>query len=291
MGTRYKLAVLTLLCSLLSACGGSGGGTPSVLTANRPVTVTSSQVIKHIVVIIQENRTLDNLFMGFPGADTASSGTMSDGTTVQLAPVPLEQGPDIDHSRANFLRQYAGGNLFFDLGAPPGAGPSYPSGYVPREEPAPYWALAQQWTFGDRMFQTNGGPSYPAHQYLIAGQSGRLVDNPNGFPWGCDAAAGVVTNTVDAGGNPATPTPPCVDYTTLADKLEKNGLTWRYYAPVYGTTNGYQWSAFDAIRHIRYGPDWTSAVISPETSVLADAAAGTLPAVTWVAPSFANSDH
>ena len=51
------------------------------------------------------------------------------------------------------------------------------------------------------------------------------------------------------------------------------------------------WNAFDAIHAVRYSPEWKDNVISPETEVLKDAAAGQLPAVTWVIPDAVNSDH
>ena len=50
-------------------------------------------------------------------------------------------------------------------------------------------------------------------------------------------------------------------------------------------------AAFDAIRHVRFGSDWTSDVITPQTTVLGDIAAGTLADVTWIVPSFPDSDH
>ena len=58
-----------------------------------------------------------------------------------------------------------------------------------------------------------------------------------------------------------------------------------------GDTSGYIWSAFDAISAVRYGPDWTNNIISPETNVLTDIAAGTLAQVTFIVPDKANSDH
>ena len=67
-------------------------------------------------------------------------------------------------------------------------------------------------------------------------------------------------------------------------------VSWRYYAPTYGAA-GYIWSAYDAVRQIRFGADWNSYVVSPETTVLTDAPAGNLSSVTWVTPSQANSDH
>ena len=82
---------------------------------------------------------------------------------------------------------------------------------------------------------------------------------------------------------------PCIDNETLADEVAAKGLTWRSYAPAIGKAGG-SWSAFDAIRHIRFGAGWKN-VVSPETNVLSDAAAGNLANVTWVVPTNKNSDH
>ena len=79
--------------------------------------------------------------------------------------------------------------------------------------------------------------------------------------------------------------------TTIADELDAKGISWRYYAPsITGGDYGQNWSAFDAVRNVRYGPDWVN-VISPETQVLSDIAAGNLANVTYVVPSLNNSDH
>ena len=44
-------------------------------------------------------------------------------------------------------------------------------GYVPHNEVTPYFEMAEQYAFADRMFQTNEGPSFPAHQYIVSGTS------------------------------------------------------------------------------------------------------------------------
>ncbi len=76
----------------------------------------------------------------------------------------------------------------------------------------------------------------------------------------------------------------------MADLLDAKGISWRYYAP--GPTDSfYIISAFQAIRHIRYGNDWNTKVISPETNILADVANGQLAQVTWVVPTYNHSDH
>ena len=82
---------------------------------------------------------------------------------------------------------------------------------------------------------------------------------------------------------------PCFDFPTLADSLEAARVSWRYYAPVAGQ-QGYIWSALDAIRHIRLGPLWQTRVV-PFEQFVKDASAGTLPAVSWLIPDFAVSEH
>jgi phospholipase C len=314
--------------ALLTACGGSGGGaalhqipqangptpvagspsptqTPGGSPAPSPTPASLGSPIRHIVVIVQENRSFDDLFggpNGFPGANTASSGIMSNGQTVALQPVGLEAMQDILHSHVNFEREYAGGKLYFDQGSPSGQPASYPYAYVPYSETQPYWALASQYVLADEMFQSNNGPSFPAHQYLIAGQSGsgsQMADeNPvqsgtsslQMHAWGCDDPSGTYVPVLAPDGQDQnTGLFPCFTYPTLADEMDARGVSWRYYAPQIGSS-GAIWSAFDANRQIRYGSDWSANVISPQTQILTDANS-TLPQVVWVTPSAADSDH
>lgn len=94
------------------------------------------------MIIFQENRTVDNLFNGFPGADTASSGQTSTGQTVALQPIPLEAPYDLDHSHQGFVTEFNGGSMNgFDLerlGPAPGYTPApfAAYGYVPHAESA-----------------------------------------------------------------------------------------------------------------------------------------------------------
>lgn len=50
------------------------------------------------------------------------------------------------------------------------------------------------------------------------------------------------------------------------------------------------WHPFDAIRHIRYGPDYAN-VVFPSDTILSDVAHGNLANVSWVTPDGINSDH
>jgi phospholipase C len=126
---------------------------------------------------------------------------------------------------------------------------------------------------------------------MVAGQSDSMAENPTGTPWGCDAPAGTKVQTIGSDGNETGTIFPCVTMTTIADELDAKGLSWRYYAPaITGGDFGANWSAFDAVHNVRYGPDWVN-VVSPETQVLTDVAAGNLANVTYVVPSLNNSDH
>ncbi|MGA8534188.1 MAG: alkaline phosphatase family protein [Candidatus Tumulicola sp.] len=261
--------------------------------------------IGHIVIIIQENRTPDNLFQGLAGADIANSGLNSKGQRVKLAPVPLEAHYDVSHAHESFITEYDGGKMDgFDLvhsthACRPKATCAY--GYVPRSETKPYFDLAAQYVFADRMFQTNQGPSFPAHQYLISGTSttrakGRLraADNPfiagrreHSGGGGCDAPSDDLVKTIDPYGDVGSPVFPCFDRPTLGDLLDDKKVSWRYYEMRLGPG---LWHPFDAIRHIRYGRDYAN-VVTPSSRILSDIARGRLAHVSWVTPSGDDSDH
>jgi phospholipase C len=270
---------------------------------------------------MQENRSVDNLFHGFPGADTVSSGD-GHGKKYTLKPVSLANGWDISHGHTQFLEDYDRGkndgwdlefdkfkqsckNPFNEPNCWLFYGPPYlrfAFSYVPRSETAPYWTMASQYAFGDRTFASNNGPSYPSHQYMISGQSGHVADNPGTGPWGCDAPPTATTMVLKYGTThpPAFSPPtgleingpfPCFQYASIAQALDQHGISWGYYAPAPGANGGVVWSAFDAIWAVRFGTDWTDNVKSPETRVLNDVASRTLPQVVWVTPAFVNSDH
>jgi phospholipase C len=309
---RFAACLTAVL--LFSGCGGGGASSsaapPSLPTGTAaPVGNTSHgrYGISHVIIVIQENRSFDNLFQGYPGADTASSGQTHDGKTIPLGAIPLENMHDIDHQVVDFLESYNNGRMNgFDLegGATgPGSGSglrtrnvtvSYPAyGFVPRSEVQPYWTLAKRYVVADRMFPSQLDASWTAHQFLISGQAGGTANNPNATPWGCDAPGGTIVGYMQPDRSVSGGVFPCFSYRTLADELDAAGISWRYYAPAVlgGDGGGLVWSAFDAIKPVRFGPDWVAHVVSPETRFLSDVAAGQLAAVTWIVPDLANSDH
>jgi len=87
-------------CSLGSPSPGSTQTLPYMQSANalRALGATGAGKITHIVYIVQENRSFNNLFYGYPGAYTVTEGKDSKGHTIELKPSKLGTFYDIDHS-------------------------------------------------------------------------------------------------------------------------------------------------------------------------------------------------
>jgi phospholipase C len=318
-----KLAAL-LFASLATACSSpdSQSAVTSPLALPPSHRAAGSNKIQHVVVIVQENRSFDNIFYGYPGANTATSG-MGHGKVYDLQPQPLKWIWDLRHDHPQFLEDFDNGKLDgfdsqisgFKTGPACRDAINHPScwtiyqgaklrsmaySYVRQTDVQPYWAMASQYTLGDNTFSSNNGPSFVSHQYLVAGQSGHSSEVPTGQPWGCDAPSSTTVELLAFG--PAVPPEfspptgheiagpyPCFSYPTVAGLLDNAGITWRYYvAPPPGS--GSNLSAFDAIAQIREGPDWAN-VVTPDTKVLTDIANGQLQQVSWVMPTGSKSDH
>jgi phospholipase C len=284
------VATRRIFASLLFGCGLIA--TAASPFENAPLKPNTSQ-IQHVVIIIQENRSFDNLFNGYPGADTAQSGPTHSGKIVQLSPVPLEAPWDLGHDHPTWVISYNGGQMNgFDLTwKPRGISPTANYAYVPHSEIQPYLQMAQQYTLSDTMFQANTSGSFASHLYLVAAWTQYLIGAPNQRPWGCDAPPGTRARQFLPNGQiGGAGVFPCLSFKTLADEADAAGVTWHFYAPALTAPNNI-WNTLDAFRSIRYGPDWTNDVISPETTVLTDIANGYLANITWVVPTGANSDH
>ncbi len=300
----------------LGACSVPGSSL-TVASGARPLSETratsavateagSSHYIKHVVIVIQENRTFDDFFATYPGADGATRGKLHNGKIIPLKKVPLS-GVTLSNGWSSFATAYDGGNMDgFDLdpwGGPGRAG-QRPYTYVDPKQIKPYWTMAQQYVLADHMFQGEGSGSFTAHQELVAG--GERVDptnslvnwpappTPEPHAWGCDAPRGSVTSLITKDNHfegKAGPFP-CLTYATLADQLDNKHLSWRYYSGELKLGGaGYMWNAFEAIKSVRYGSDWGSDISTPSTAILQDIAKGKFADVTWLTPSVPDSDH
>jgi phospholipase C len=306
---RFLAAGLLLAlfaCAPLSSSRNAALPATMVTTAGVP----AGKYIKHIVVVVQENRSFNMIFAGFPGAVTATSGLNSLGQTIPLTPISFKDPRgDMGHEFNTAVNSWDGGKMdrfnenFISLTSSPAK--TYPYSYLKHDEVEPYWDMAKEYVLADDMFPTEWGPSYTAHQDLIAGtteltQRSAVADNPTTEgDWGCGAPLGTVTDraVMPPGGegpgivkHDAGPFP-CYRYATLANVLDAKHISWRYYAPKIGdNVAGNVWTAFSAIRAVYRGPDWKN-VVSPPKTVLTDVSSDRLPAVSWVIPDFKNSDH
>jgi phospholipase C len=318
----FAMIVLVMGGALLSlnGCGGAGGSAQPPPPPGK---------IKHVVVIFQENRTPDNLFQDpvliSRGADIAQSGKDSKGNTIQLKKISLQVDYDPVHNHHSFnymcdLNSVTGqcrmdGADLIPVNCNQGAtdcpAPDLQFGYV---DPAaayiqPYFHLAEQYTFADRMFQTNQGPSFPAHQFIISGTSAPstgsnlfAAENPNqNSSAGCDAPAASIVALIDPAGSETSNNPiyPCFEHQTLTDLLEAKSLTWRYYTPAGPAI----WVGPNAIQHICgpnapppngtacVGSDWTNNVVLDQKQILTDITNNQLRDVSWVIPRGQDSDH
>jgi phospholipase C len=294
---------------------------------------------QHIIVVVQENRTPDDLFQGLclpPYGDPSACGSGLgqfdiqgygfdvNGNRVALAPVPLGNAYDPVHD-----------HLAFEKMCNPNRTARYPCSqntrlstvdcpmscsfqYVdPTIEPTiyPYLYMAQTFGWANRMFQTNQGPSAPAHQFLFAGTSApsaaddaaAVFVSANGV--GCLSPLNWVYLMIDPArapgefdlvNNPRGTT--CFSHETMASILEQHQYRWRYYTlgvPATHVSNSI-WTAPNWIQEICQpnsaftsctGTEWLDNVDENPTDVLRDLQNCKLVDMVWVIPKGQYSDH
>ena len=292
---------------------------------------------QHIVVIVQENRTPDNLFQGLcsppfgtsqncktnPTAtstyDILSANWVdkhsSTGTT-QPGSVPLGINYGLSHRHSAFLQMYDGGKMD-GAGDIPCYGPCPTNAQFQFVDNStgtlnPYLELATQYGWANYMFQTNQGPSFPAHQFLFGGTSAPSAADDAAANFaaenvikgsgsaGCIAVAGALVSIIDPDNNNGEEygSYPCYEHLTMGDLLNNQStpLSWKYYT----LKDNSIWTAPNAIQHIclSSGPGgqctgaiWTQHVDTTPAHVLRDIGACSLAAVSWVIPIGQNSDH
>jgi phospholipase C len=247
--------------------------------------------IKHVVFIIKENRSFDSYFGTFPGANGATQGTLSNGQVMALQHLPDQTPHDVDHTWYSALESIDNGNMDqFDL-IPLGNidGDLLAYSQLTQSDIPNYFAYAQNFVLADAAFSSLHGPSLPNHFYTIAATSDDVISTPNtrssDWSWGCDSSAPNIMVQVLPPNGVISDVFPCFDFQTMADLLDAGGRSWRYYAPSYGH-QGYQYSVYNNVSHIRYGSDWSN--VLPDTQFVKDAAAGNLPAVSWLVTGQAN---
>jgi phospholipase C len=304
--TASIIALLTAVAAtaaIAAACSTPGreptaaptGATPDATGGASPTTdaegVDTKWPIKHVVFLIMENHSFDNMFGRFPGVNGARWG-MDHGVRRPLTHSSDQLIPDLPHCRACALVSWDGGKLDGFNQSP--EADKYAYTQMAREDEPNYWAWARRYVLADNFFSSEMGPSFPNHLYAISGQSADAPDNPirppalHSLTWGCDAPDEELVRVVHGHGD-SERVHPCFQIPTLGDRLDHKGISWAYYAAT-PKQRGYIWSSYTAIRHVFGSPEYPSHVRSVG-GVVQDISAGALPSVTWITPRFELSNH
>jgi phospholipase C len=315
------------------------GGTLALAAGGASTPMTSQTVrsapggihkIRHVVVVMQENRSFDSYFGTFPGADgvPTTNGKPSaclPNTAGRPCLRPFHDSENRDsggpHSHVDAVQDIAGGRMNgFVLTARRALGsgckrfPRAPAcnaandigrdvvAYHDGREIPNYWAYARNFVLQDRMFEPNSSWSLPAHLFLVSEWSARCARR--GRPKSCVNALQTPSMPPhDLGSRTSSPDYAWTDLTYL---LHRHHVSWRYY--VAGGTEPDCDGGRLLCRAVHQDKDtpsvlnpllWFSTVrqnhqfrnIAATSSFYRAARRGTLPAVSWVVPSNAVSEH
>lgn len=264
-----EAALITQVC----AAGGSAR------TAQLPA---GASKIKHVIFIMQENRSFDHYFGTYPGADGIP---MKDGVPTVCIPNPATGGCSRPHHDASdeqrggphtadaatadinngkmdgFIAEWhktrtycldplhANGATCVSEGSNPDV-----VGYHDRRELSNYWEYADNFVLQDHMFAPNRGWSQPTHLAMVSGWS--AVCNVPTLPTTCRPS--ITFNDVDA----AWPNAPSYGWTDITYLLHKYDVSWRYYvAP--GSVNDCEGTTDEQI-HCTPGVDNFDPIGTPE---------------------------
>ncbi|MGI8904605.1 MAG: alkaline phosphatase family protein, partial [Solirubrobacteraceae bacterium] len=266
VGGRPRLATCLLLACLLAVgCGGghsvrppggrsgpSAGGT--TIGGPQPSVAVGIHKIKHVVVIMQENRSFDSYFGTYPGADGIA---MRHGQPAACVPDPTKHdctrpyhdrhdenagGP---HSAVNATADTAAGRMdgfvtqqevarskcsqTFNPACGASTGKPDVMGYHDGADLPNYWAYAHDFVLQDHMFEPNASWSLPAHLFMVSEWSARCARTDD--PTSCVNALQSPANPPDFGPGHLFAPPPAPDYawTDMTYLLHRQSVSWGYY--------------------------------------------------------------
>jgi phospholipase C len=283
-----------------------GDGAASVDPTTTPPPEEEPIPIKHVVFMIKENRSFDNYFARYPGAEGARTAVTSDGRTVPITRAHDVFRPDLGHGFFDGVLSINGGKMDgYDLvtnGETMEGFTSFTRKGIPN-----YWAYADNFVLSDHTFSSMYGPTFPNHLYTVAAQAGRTVGNKNqAFQVGGYCADESETvfrfmkmtprereevmkaeDRADTGriGDFWEEVRACFDFEVLPDQLEKKGISWGYYAEEDAWMN-----ALLGIKHMRFSKHWGTDIVEPD-EFLRDVRQNRMAKVSWVIPTPAFNEH
>ena len=218
----------------------------------RTSAIGDSRAIENVIVLMQENRSFDHYFGWLTHTNQQ---TYVDERGGRSATYPLS-GDYQGCGYADPDHSWEGGRLQLTRGFGSSSADRFALGYYLEDDLPFYAALAREFILCDNYFCSVLGPTYPNREYMHSAQSGGLTDN---------------STPVERGYVDGFPWP------TIWDRLEDRGISWGYYfvdLPVIAL-----WG-----RRLAKGARSIS-------DFYTDAAAGTLPAVSFVDPGFTTELH
>jgi phospholipase C len=291
--------------------GSTGGGSPTASASSTTAPGQPGNPIKHVIFIVKENRSFDNYFGKYPGADGATTAKLSNGQTITLGKAHNVVAHDICHDFISGLKAEDGGKMDgFDriCYADKGSFTQYSRDQLPA-----YWDYADRFVLADHYFTSMYGPTFPEHLYAVAAQDDNIVGNKSvlGGPHSyCDDPAEMVPKFKDGLTNDEISKimyaeqhidedipnmtyritrywmsiKSCFDIKVLPDELHAAGVSWKYYE-----TPDHWMNALQAIRHIWFGP--LRREVQSQDNFLSDLKNGTLPTISWLIPPEPYNEH
>jgi phospholipase C len=318
--SAFRPSAIALVCAcILSLTAGLSllhAGSPYAAPSPTPTASAGIHTIKHVIVIMQENRSFDSYFGTFPGVD---GFPMKNGKIAVCVRDPKSKkcvAPYLDHSDHNHGGMHDAASSIVDInnGKMDGfiarveqsqaslcgrgnsncvsASPAFADtvmGYHDGSDIPNYWAYAKTFTLQDHMFPSVDSWSLATHLGMVAAWSA-ICSNDND-PMSCTSSDIGYTDLKK-------PNQMRYPYTDITYLLHRNHVSWGYFldgghkktAPD-GTVSGvpYIWNVLPRFRDVV--SDGQKQNMQPLSHFMADAAAGTLPAVSWVMPQTLDSEH
>ncbi|MGN6679041.1 MAG: alkaline phosphatase family protein, partial [Streptosporangiaceae bacterium] len=255
--------------------------------------------IRHVIVIMQENRSFDNYFGTFQGAAGIPAGVCLPDLRHGGCQPPWVDHRDSNgndpHGEAPFEGDYDGGKMdgFINeaeqMLCKSASAPcrSDVMGYHVGSDIPNYWAYAKNFVLQDHMFEAPGSWSLPAHLYEVSGWSANC-------PRTAIAMSCRATNTPPER-LPDRPTP--FAWTDITWMLHRHHVSWGYYLDHGAVTVdlhnrggvSVHWNPLPGFTDVR--EDGQLGNMRRLRALYRQAKAGKLPNVAWVAPDFRDSEH
>jgi phospholipase C len=283
----------------------------AAIAARTPHTArAAASPIKHVVIIFQENHSFDSvlgLFCASPPdghqpCDGTTSGLAHNGKRIRLRPAP-DIVPRANHSRRSALTGMDGGKMDgFNLISQCSGADGYRCYTQSFQSQIPnVWALAGKYVVADHIFEDYPTPSWASHMVLASSTpEGFFGEDPRSIA-GCDthedaqwwsghAWIEVPSCIPDKRGRGPYRSSPVPYVPTIFDRIQSAGLTWKIYGG-HGNGDGSGWAwAICPTFYECLGSSQRQNLVN-DTDVLTAASNGTLPSLSVVTPTEANSQH